>query len=201
MSKNNVEEISKRTFNQAQHYALRKLSVGIASVLIGTTVYVGLAHADAVTTNNDSAPIAQTMAPTTAQSSSSDNVTSLASDSGGLVQAATSSNIDRRVASNTNMQRFFSTKINQLSINSTNGQNGNGLQTSLVQDTNNTDWTRNGYYQARASNVDFQLTQTYNNTNPLPDENWVGFSGKIGLAFLVIYILVLKHIFQFKHLI
>ena len=179
MSKNNVEEISKYVFNQSQHYALRKLSVGVASVLIGTTMYVGLAHADTVSASNEPAPIAQASVPTTAQPSSSDNVTSSASDGGASVQAATGSNINRKVTSNANTQQFSSTKINQLSINSTNGQNENGLQTSLVQDTNNTDWMRNGYYQARASNVDFQLTQTYNNSADFPDETRVGFTGNV----------------------
>ena len=179
MSKNNVKEISKYVFNQSQHYALRKLNVGVASVLIGTTMYVGLAHADTVPINNESTPIAQTSVPTTAQPSNSDNVTSSASDGGASVQAATGSDINRKVTSNTNTQQFFSTKVNQLSINSTNGQNENGLQTSLVQDTNNTDWTRNGYYQARASNVDFQLTQTYNNSADFPDETRVGFTGNV----------------------
>lgn len=64
MSKNNVEEISKRTFNQSGKYALRKLSVGVASVLIGTTMYAGLAHADTVPSGNESALVARASAPT-----------------------------------------------------------------------------------------------------------------------------------------
>ena len=178
MSKNNVEEISKRASNHSGKYALRKLSVGVASVLIGTTMYVGLAHADTVPINNESTPIVQTSVPTTAQPSSSDNATSSANDGGASVQAATSSNINRKVTSNTNTQQFSSTKVNQLSINSTNEQNEHGLQTSLVQDTNNTDWTRNGYYQARASNVDFQLTDTgsQGSSEELADNVSVGFS-------------------------
>ena len=77
MSKNNSQEILGQASDQARHYALRKLSVGVASVLIGTTMYVGLAHADTVTTSNESAPSAQTMVPTTAQSVSNNVVTSL----------------------------------------------------------------------------------------------------------------------------
>lgn len=75
MSKNNVEEISKRTFNQSHNYALRKLSVGVVSVLIGTTLYAGLAHADTVVSNNESLPLAKTKAPLTAQSAGDQAVT------------------------------------------------------------------------------------------------------------------------------
>ena len=80
MSKKNSQEILDQASDSCYHYALRKLSVGVASVLIGTTMYVGLAHADTVATSNEPAPIAQAMAPTTAQSVSNNVVTS--SDTG-----------------------------------------------------------------------------------------------------------------------
>lgn len=78
MSKNNAEEISKRTFNQSHNYALRKLSVGVVSVLIGTTMYAGLAHADTVVSNDELLPIEKTTAPPMAQSAGDSAVTSLA---------------------------------------------------------------------------------------------------------------------------
>lgn len=71
MSKNNSQEILCQTSNIRCHYALRKLSVGVASVLIGTTMYVGLAHADTVSTNNESTPIARAITPTMEQQNSS----------------------------------------------------------------------------------------------------------------------------------
>ena len=69
MSKNNSQEILCQTGNLCCRYALRKLSVGVASVLIGTTMYVGLAHADTVPSSNEPVPIAQASAPTMAQQS------------------------------------------------------------------------------------------------------------------------------------
>lgn len=172
MSRNNVEEIGKHAFNQSRKYTLRKLSVGVVSVLIGTTMYVGLAHADTVATGNE--PLSSTTS-----SSSNDNVTNLPGDSSGLVPATDGSNVDRKVISNTNTQQFSSVTVNRLSINSTNQQLENGLQTLLVQAPNNPDWTRNGYYQARASNVDFQLTDTWSSQGPnteLADNVSLGFS-------------------------
>ena len=76
MSKKNSQEILGQASDSCYHYALRKLNVGVASVLIGTTMYVGLAHADTVTTSNESAPIVQAMAQTTVQSVSNNVVTS-----------------------------------------------------------------------------------------------------------------------------
>lgn len=80
MPKKNSQEILGQASDSCYHYALRKLNVGVASVLIGTTMYVGLAHADTVGTSNEPAPIAQAMTPTTVQSVSNNVVTS--SDTG-----------------------------------------------------------------------------------------------------------------------
>lgn len=41
MSKNNVQEISRKMANQHQRFGLRKLSIGVASVLLGTTFAIG----------------------------------------------------------------------------------------------------------------------------------------------------------------
>lgn len=56
-SRNNQFEKSKQTANQKPRYALRKLSVGVASVLIGTAFYLG---------NSTTAHAATTSAPTNA---------------------------------------------------------------------------------------------------------------------------------------
>ena len=57
MSKNNQHEYLKRMQKQRQRFGLRRLSVGVASVLLGTTFIIGggtVAHADEATT---SAPV------------------------------------------------------------------------------------------------------------------------------------------------
>ncbi|KRL72112.1 YSIRK signal domain/LPXTG anchor domain surface protein [Ligilactobacillus saerimneri] len=70
-SRNNQFEKSKQTANQKPRYALRKLSVGVASVLIGTAFYLGnstTAHADTASapTNADNTEHATADATTTA---------------------------------------------------------------------------------------------------------------------------------------
>ncbi|QLL77528.1 Cna B-type domain-containing protein [Ligilactobacillus saerimneri] len=70
-SRNNQFEKSKQTANQKPRYALRKLSVGVASVLIGTAFYLGnstTAHADTTSapTNADNTEHATADATTTA---------------------------------------------------------------------------------------------------------------------------------------
>ena len=55
VSKNNVQERLMTEAQRRPHYGLRKLSVGVASVLLGTTLYFGQAdsvHADIVNSNN-----------------------------------------------------------------------------------------------------------------------------------------------------
>jgi hypothetical protein len=47
MSKNNQNEYMKRMEPQRQRLALRKLTVGVASVLLGITFFVGGTQADA----------------------------------------------------------------------------------------------------------------------------------------------------------
>lgn len=57
MGKNNVQ-LREEKNTVIQHWGLRKLSVGVASVLLGTTAYLGMSngtvvHADTVTANNN----------------------------------------------------------------------------------------------------------------------------------------------------
>lgn len=69
MSKNNAQEYVRKMEPQRQRFGLRKLSVGVASVLLGTTFMVGgtVAHA-----NTDSTP-----APTAAESVSTNVVSQM----------------------------------------------------------------------------------------------------------------------------
>jgi hypothetical protein len=54
VSKNNQKLLARKNARQHQHFALRKLTIGLASVLLGTTIY-GAADADQVATANQSA--------------------------------------------------------------------------------------------------------------------------------------------------
>lgn len=53
-----------RTDNRELHYGLRKLTVGVASVLLGTTVFLGgqAVHADTVNSGETQSQIEQPMA-------------------------------------------------------------------------------------------------------------------------------------------
>lgn len=58
LSKNNFREVTKHDAQRTPHYGLRKLSVGVASVLLSTTLYAGLnAQADTVTSDVNDADI------------------------------------------------------------------------------------------------------------------------------------------------
>lgn len=48
VSKNNVKQrLEKEAQHQVPHYGLRKLSIGVASVLLSTTLYWGISTAQA----------------------------------------------------------------------------------------------------------------------------------------------------------
>lgn len=73
VSKNNKQLITKRLANrEVPHYSLRKLGIGVVSVLLGTTMYLGtnntVANADTVASGSD-AQGANTPAETETQSS------------------------------------------------------------------------------------------------------------------------------------
>ena len=107
MSKNNSQEILCQTGNVCCRYALRKLSVGVASVLIGTTMYVGLAHADTVSSSNEPVRIAQASAPTMAQQSGNSVESGVAnnavtSSSNQFQQAAPASSRSDKMVNNVN---------------------------------------------------------------------------------------------------
>ena len=63
VSKNNVQVKDRQTTQQVPHYGIRKLSVGVASVLLGTTFYMGIngnvAHADTVNSQDHETPDSQ----------------------------------------------------------------------------------------------------------------------------------------------
>ena len=75
VSKNNQWQHLQVSAQRVPHYGLRKLSVGVASVLLSTTLYMGVnAHADTVTAPNETTTSSTAMV--TNQSSSSTETTS-----------------------------------------------------------------------------------------------------------------------------
>lgn len=45
LSRNNLQLLTQRSVRQRQRFGLRKLTVGVASVLLGTTFFIGTANA------------------------------------------------------------------------------------------------------------------------------------------------------------
>ena len=61
VSKNNIQVKDRYATKQVPHYGIRKLSVGVASVLLSTTLYMGVtAHTDAIAATNPQQTIDQT---------------------------------------------------------------------------------------------------------------------------------------------
>lgn len=76
LSKNNVKErLEKEAQHQVPHYGLRKLSIGVASVLLSTTLYwgVGTAQANADTTATDATVTVTTSAATSTSAASQES--------------------------------------------------------------------------------------------------------------------------------
>ena len=72
VSKNNLLNKQEQDAKRVPHYGLRKLSVGVASVLLSTTLYVGVAaHADTLDTSNASATTEQATSSASTQNSAS----------------------------------------------------------------------------------------------------------------------------------
>ena len=79
VSKNNVQVKDRYATQQVPHYGIRKLSVGVASVLLGTTFYMGIngnvAHADTVNGQEHETPDSQVANSNSNSNSNSDNTT------------------------------------------------------------------------------------------------------------------------------
>ena len=72
VSKNNQYWKQQQEAQRVPHYGLRKLSIGVASVLLSTTLYMGVtAHADTVTTPNEQPAVSQPTSATTGTSTGS----------------------------------------------------------------------------------------------------------------------------------
>lgn len=120
MSKNNQKEVLRKMQPQRPHYGLRKLTIGVASVLLGITFLAGgtVAHASAPTTtntdantptttqvtNNNQVSTAKTATLTQTQASSDNNATQPANNGGQTVNTNAQSTDTN---SNTNQTTTF----------------------------------------------------------------------------------------------
>ena len=77
VSKNNHQILKQRQTNQVPHYGLRKLSIGVASVLLSTTFYLGAATAHADTNTSSAAVSSASVKPEQAVQPSAANTTQL----------------------------------------------------------------------------------------------------------------------------
>ena len=92
VSKNNQQWKQQQEAQRVPHYGLRKLSVGVASVLLSTTLYMGVtAHAD-TTVETSSQPTVGQPASTAAGTSTGDVTTDVQSTADQPASTATNSN-------------------------------------------------------------------------------------------------------------
>lgn len=73
LSKNNLQLMDERNAQQHQRFGLRKLTIGVASVLLGTTFIMGTAHAavDQPSTSTETSTAVQTQSANSAKQASS----------------------------------------------------------------------------------------------------------------------------------
>lgn len=103
VSKNNVQVKDRYVTKQVPHYGIRKLSVGVASVLLGTTFYMGMngnvAHADTVDGQTGETPDSQ-VADSSNVDSAADNSADAAlgnqQSAGSVVEAAAKSEVNTK---------------------------------------------------------------------------------------------------------
>lgn len=143
------------------HYGLRKLSVGVASVLLGTTTLcltnANVAHADTTANNN------QTVSQTKMGGELTDNK---------LAQNQSASNNESQPHATTSEQ-----PTNTLNVASATHDNQNSANNNRVLAANLAQTNTNSMYQGEATNYSYSLTDTYNGGagTPLPKENSLGF--------------------------
>lgn len=93
VSKNNFQQHQQAVADRVPHYGIRKLSVGVASVLLGTTFYMGMSgnvvHADTVNGQNSETPDSQVAnSNTNSESKSGTDANAALGDKHAVVSAA-----------------------------------------------------------------------------------------------------------------
>lgn len=137
VSKNNFKNKMEQTAARTPHYGIRKLSVGVASVLISTTLYMGATSAKADTLPSTATDTATTKPEATSSSSSTQaNVT--ADNTAKTTVYTTASSTDTSVSTTPNAQASTTNTTAGATSSDKSGANSNSLVTNNVESTANT---------------------------------------------------------------
>ena len=147
VSKNNFKNKMEQTAARTPHYGIRKLSVGVASVLISTTLYMGATTAKADTLPSTATDVATTK-PETASSSSSTQDNTTVDKTVETTVPKTASSTDTSISTTPNAQA------------STTNTNNDTIQSNTVNSTRP--------YQ----NQQKQVEQWNQNPTSKPTEKW-----------------------------
>ncbi|WP_274355391.1 mucin-binding protein [Ligilactobacillus salivarius] len=137
VSKNNFKNKMEQTAARTPHYGIRKLSVGVASVLISTTLYMGATSAKADTLPSTATDTATTKPEATSSSSSTQaNVT--ADNTAKTTVPTTASFTDTSVSTTSNAQASTTNTIADATSSDKSSANNNSLVANNVETTANT---------------------------------------------------------------
>ena len=137
VSKNNLKNKMEQTAARTPHYGIRKLSVGVASVLISTTLYMGATSAKADTLPS-TATDAVTTNPETASSSSSTQTNVTADNIAKTTVPTTASFTDTSVSTTSNAQASTTNTTAGATSSDKSSANNNSLVANNVEPTVNT---------------------------------------------------------------
>ena len=137
VSKNNLKNKLEQTAARTPHYGIRKLSVGVASVLISTTLYMGATTAKADTLPS-TATDAATAKPETVSSSSSTQDNTTVDKTVETTVPKTASSTDTSVSTTPNAQASTTNTTSGATSSDKSGANNNSLVTNNVESTANT---------------------------------------------------------------
>ena len=137
VSKNNFKNKMEQTAARTPHYGIRKLSVGVASVLISTTLYMGATTAKADTLPSTATDTATTK-PETASSSSSTQDNTTVDKIVETTVPKTASSTDTSVSTSPNAQVSTTNTTAGATSSDKSGANSNSLVTNNVESTANT---------------------------------------------------------------
>ena len=137
VSKNNFKNKMEQTAARTPHYGIRKLSVGVASVLISTTLYMGATTAKADSLPNTTTD-ATTTKPETASSSSSTQDNATADKTVETTTGVANNSTDTSVSTSPNAQVSTTNTTAGATSSDKSSANNNSLVTNSVESTANT---------------------------------------------------------------
>lgn len=137
VSKNNLKNKMEQTAARTPHYGIRKLSVGVASVLISTTLYMGATTAKADTLPSTATDVATTK-PETASSSSSTQDNTTVDKTVETTVPKTASSTNTSISTSPNAQASTTNTTAGATSSDKSGANNNSLVTNNVESTANT---------------------------------------------------------------